>query len=126
MAQQQQKEGGGGFPLGSVTAVALVALGIAAQHLPLQSTRPTPSHVLREHTTDLQKVPARPWEDPFDAIAFDSGTQLRASSERQPPRLATDVAALKESVQARLDRDSRVSVMPVMVFGGVYGEYAEV
>ncbi|HEX2825150.1 MAG TPA: hypothetical protein VHP37_02275 [Burkholderiales bacterium] len=103
----------------------LLALGVAVQQLPLEVTRPSPSHVLREGYPTLQKVPARLWEDPFDAIAGQTrrGGEQSAGKARPRETLLTDVSSEIE----KLGRKAQcVSIMPVTVFGGPFGEYSEV
>jgi hypothetical protein len=143
----QPKEGGN-FPVSGIAAVLLVVLGVVVQQLPLEITRPMPSHVLRDDYPALQRMPARLWEDPFAAVAADSDPHSRGAStapetrshEPEPRSVETDARArvpelrLRETSVDELKNELRkygpkspcASVMPVMVFGGPYGEYSEV
>jgi hypothetical protein len=133
-----EKDGSGGLPIAGIAAVLLLALGIGLPTMFLESTRPTPSHVSRDYAPPLQQIPARLWEDPFEAVSGGSGTGAKqssadtsdravASGTNNKARSGTDLSDIHNKLRkAGGNPEACVSIMPVMVFGGPYAEYSEV
>jgi hypothetical protein len=133
---QDKDNAGTNFPVAGIAAVLLLALGVGLPSIFLESTRPRPSHVAREYAPPLQQVPARLWEDPFEAVSIESGTKQTAPepgeggpalNNKDKGRRAIPVTELTSKLhEAGSVPDACVSIMPVMVFGGPYAEYSEV
>lgn len=114
-----------GFPFGGVAVALLLAIGIIVPQLELESTRPTPSHVKRDHYPYIQNVPARLWEDPFEASTPDAKAQGSPTDRDSASKKGW--RNLREWIAYETGKDGVcLTIMPVTVFGGPFGEYAEV
>jgi hypothetical protein len=126
---QDSKDSSGGFPFTGLAAVVLVAIGIVIQQFPLEPTRPASSPVARESYPSLQKVPSRLWQDPFEATA--SAAAARNARPDAKDIAGRDATTPLSDLRTRLQEitpaqtDPCVTLMPVPVPGGPYGEYAE-
>src|SRR5215210_7341733 len=103
----KESEGPGGVRLASVAAVLLLALGVGVPQMFMQSTRPQPSHVPREHYPNMQQVPARLWEDPFEAISHgaagpSASTPAKKHSdegaETSKAKTSTDIKEIRKAI----------------------------
>lgn len=128
MAQVGKDSSGGSFSFAGLAALVLVAVGIIVQQLPLEPTRPTPSHVLRESYPSLQRIPARLWEDPFEAVAADRNAARSAQSGSAGPARHVNAADLAMRIKDRTVQAGAtcISILPVTLPGGSFSEYAEV
>ncbi|MGH8501028.1 MAG: hypothetical protein ACREVE_00880 [Gammaproteobacteria bacterium] len=126
---------------------AMAAGGFYLYEKPFESTRPPAEELDTSFASEAESVPARLWEDPFTAVA--EHLKAKPPSEDGDIGQATDAARERERASANSEdscdqepssghdlswlvkqicdtrKHNPVTVMPVMVRGGWYGEDIE-
>lgn len=107
-----------------VILVFLTASGILVNTLPLESTRPADSERIRMSHAGRQDVEARLWQDPFTVMQRAKGDTPEARCEDAKKDDEHHPVTLANSIERR-NRNSAVTVLPVLVPGGPYFEDGE-
>lgn len=120
---------------GIIALILVVASAFLAQYVPLHGSRPATVEQVPARPAEQQDVDARLWEDPFAAVErHREKAAQRAKADRDvcgstPECVAAwnaDVNRHDRTVVAdAVARSTDVLLLPVMVFGGRYGEDAE-
>jgi hypothetical protein len=131
-----------GLPIPGILAVLLLAAGVFVQQLPLERTRPVATTKPTEVLAEFQSVPARLWQDPFEAARKD-WESLLARGEPGRKEFDSKVESFRRNLDAILagtcdDRKwnlwefrfgmeckAELTVLGVVIFGGGYTESAE-
>jgi len=111
-----------GNPL-PIVMVVLLAAGVLAKTVQLESARPTDPERVTFQSTGQQHVEARLWQDPFAAVEKHKKALKQAAS-------SSDNTSPKSPTPDKLRHDikklgGKVTVLAVSVFGGPYAEDAE-
>ena len=124
MSDDQNDKSGGWFgnPL-PIVMVVLLAAGVLAKTVQLESARPTDPERVTFQSTGQQHVEARLWQDPFAAVEKHKKAlkQAASSSDNTSPKSPTPDKLRHDIKKLR----GKVTVLAVSVFGGPYAEDAE-
>ena len=130
------------LPISGILAVLLLAAGVFVQQLPLERTRPVTTTKPTEVSAEFQTVPARLWQDPFEAARKD-WESLLARGEPGRKEFDSKAEAFRRNLEEiiartcsdrkwdlwkfRFDMECKaeLTVLGVVIFGGGYSESAE-
>ncbi|MDE2059727.1 MAG: hypothetical protein KGL31_05355 [candidate division NC10 bacterium] len=115
------------LPLIGVVLLAATVGGVYFYGKPFESFRPREGVIETSSTLGPQFVPARLWEDPFSAVSKKFGQQPDQKGPMGMFQYAPDHFAdhLKKQIKKQAKEHGKVTIMPVMVFGGPYAEQIE-
>lgn len=115
------------FPinLSGVIVAGMLVLASLLNEPPLQSDRPPAAKIRAEPSGPFQKVPARIWEDPFEAIARASpeselgatGTESVAPGGNPGPNVVAHYLAHLSPRGQSVEHMARLVILPVLVSG---------
>lgn len=101
-------------------------------HEPFESSRPREAKIDIPPAAGAEFVPARAWQDPFSAIARCRGKQTKdvennCNSIGDYPTLPESISFEKStsSGKSTSSQNTKLMIMPVMVYGGAYSEEVE-
>ncbi len=111
---EDKKSSSSTLPVSSILVVLAVFGGLWLYKNPLMGTRP----LTNTDITYEEKVPARLWQDPFAAID-------KYKSENKEVRRSLQSTAIASKLTDKINKDVKVTVLGIMVFGAPYAEAAE-
>lgn len=123
----ESKEPKPNLPLIGIVLLAATVGGVYFYGKPFESLRPRERAIETSSTLGPQFVPTRLWEDPFTAV-FKRVEQrpdqkgLMGMFQYAPNHSAEH---LKKQIKKHAGKHGKVTIMPVMVFGGPYAEQIE-
>jgi hypothetical protein len=111
----------------SAIIVALITLGtLLTQQPPLHGVRPEATERAHAPPTSSETIPARLWQDPFEAVDLHAGATARGAKAFEG-RMLPEQSFGRLCTQPIHDRKSgaRKDILAVMVSGGPFPEQAE-
>ena len=106
-----------------IAILLLFAGGVVVQQIPLHSSRPAESISALKALERPQRVRARLWEDPFDAVARHK-LEIKYENSKSPlPASPGDFC--NRTQDGNSQHSGNVDILAEMVFGGDYEEFRE-